>query len=81
MKRAQRGRARPAAVLAAAALLSSACASADDEAGGNQGKGERTHDEFGLIGDQPKAGKPVRGGTLNIADHAEARSLSPAHRT
>uniref|UniRef100_A0AAU3H4J5 ABC transporter substrate-binding protein n=1 Tax=Streptomyces sp. NBC_01401 TaxID=2903854 RepID=A0AAU3H4J5_9ACTN len=78
MKRAQRVRARLAAVLAAAALLTSACASPDDEAGGNQGKAERPHYEFGLIGDQPEAGKPVRGGTLNFADYAEARSLSPA---
>lgn len=79
MKRAPRVRARLAVALIAGAMLTSACASPNDS--GSSGKEktvERGRYEFGLIGKQPDGGKPVRGGTLNFADYAEARSLSPA---
>ncbi|WP_217168448.1 ABC transporter substrate-binding protein [Streptomyces sp. AC512_CC834] len=80
MKRASRARARLAAALCAAALLTSACVSSDDgDAGdGAQQKAERGRYTFGKIGKEAEAGEPVRGGTLNFADYAEARSLSPA---
>ncbi|WP_406385477.1 ABC transporter substrate-binding protein [Streptomyces sp. NBC_01618] len=80
MKRAPRVRTRLAVALIAGAMLTSACASSDDSDSGS-GKNtaaERGRYQFGLIGKQPDAGKPVRGGTLNFADYAEARSLSPA---
>lgn len=78
MKRAPRARARLAAALAAAALITSACASPDDGAGGKEQKTERGRYTFGSVGEQPKGGTPVRGGTLRFADYGEARSLSPA---
>lgn len=80
MKRAPRPRVRLAATLAVAAMLTSACVSS--EAGKTDGaktqKTERGRYTFGLVGDQPEGGTPVDGGTLRIADYAEARSLSPA---
>lgn len=80
MKRAPRPRVRIAATLAVAAMLTSACVSS--EAGKTDGaktqKTERGRYTFGLVGDQPDGGTPVDGGTLRIADYAEARSLSPA---
>ncbi|MEE4492715.1 ABC transporter substrate-binding protein [Streptomyces sp. BE230] len=80
MKRAPRPRVRLAATLAVTAMLTSACVSSD--AGKTDGaktqKTERGRYTFGLIGDQPDGGTPVDGGTLRIADYAEARSLSPA---
>ncbi|MFI6862215.1 ABC transporter substrate-binding protein [Streptomyces sp. NPDC050421] len=81
MKRAPRPRVRLAATLAVAAMLTSACVSSSD-AGNTDGaktqKTERGRYTFGLIGEQPDGGTPVEGGTLRIADYAEARSLSPA---
>lgn len=80
MKRAPRPRVRLAATLAVAAMLTSACVSS--EAGKTDGaktqKTERGRYTFGIVGDQPDGGTPVDGGTLRIADYAEARSLSPA---
>ncbi|MFE9815418.1 ABC transporter substrate-binding protein [Streptomyces sp. NPDC005773] len=80
MKRAPRPRVRLAATLAVAAMLTSACVSS--EAGKTDGaktqKTERGRYTFGIVGDQPEGGTPVDGGTLRIADYAEARSLSPA---
>ncbi|MER5634690.1 ABC transporter substrate-binding protein [Streptomyces nitrosporeus] len=80
MKRAPRPRARLAAALAAAAMLTSACVSSDTGSTGGEKaqKAERGRYTFGLVGDQPDGGTPVDGGTLRIADYAEARSLSPA---
>ncbi|HEX5567973.1 MAG TPA: ABC transporter substrate-binding protein [Streptomyces sp.] len=78
MKRAPRVRARLAVALIAGAMLTSACASPNDSSSGEEKTVERGRYEFGLIGEQPDGGKPVRGGTLNFADYAEARSLSPA---
>lgn len=80
MKRATRPRARLAATLAVAAMLTSACVASDagESDGAKTQKTERGRYTFGLIGAQPEGGKPVEGGTLRIADYAEARSLSPA---
>lgn len=79
MKRAPRVRTRLAVALIAGAMLTSACVSPNDSGGsGKEKAAERQRYEFGLIGNQPEAGEPVRGGTLNFADYAEARSLSPA---
>ncbi|MDI3422211.1 ABC transporter substrate-binding protein [Streptomyces luteolus] len=78
MKRAPRVHARTAAALVAMGLLTSACVSPGEADGGNEQKAERGRYEFGIIGNQGKAGKPVRGGTLHFADYTEARSLSPA---
>ncbi|NEC11192.1 ABC transporter substrate-binding protein [Streptomyces sp. SID8014] len=77
MNRASRARARLAAALCAAAVLTSACVSSV-EGGGDERKAERGRYTFGKVGRQTEAGDPVRGGTLNFVDYAEARSLSPA---
>ncbi|MEU1491679.1 ABC transporter substrate-binding protein [Streptomyces sp. NPDC005776] len=80
MKRAPRPRARLAATLAVAAMLTSACVASDagESDGGKTQKTERGRYTFGLVGARPDGGEPVEGGTLRIADYAEARSLSPA---
>ncbi|MEU9201892.1 ABC transporter substrate-binding protein [Streptomyces sp. NPDC048332] len=80
MKRAPRPRVRLAATLAVAAMLTSACVASGTgkSDGAKTQKTERGRYTFGLIGDQPDGGAPVEGGTLRIADYAEARSLSPA---
>lgn len=66
---------RVAIAAVACAAMVSACASSGDDA--SQQSGERGRYEFGLVGDQPDAGEPVRGGTLTFADYSEARSLDP----
>lgn len=73
--------ARLAVTAVTGALLFSGCAS--DDGGGedsNSGSAEvdRGRYQFGVIGDQPEAGEPVKGGTLDFADYGEIRSLSPA---
>lgn len=80
MKRAPRPRVRLAATLAVAAMLTSACVSSETGKtdGAKTQKTERGRYTFGIVGDQPDGGTPVDGGTLRIADYAEARSLSPA---
>lgn len=79
MQRATRVRARLAVAFVAGAMLTSACASPNDNSNSGREKTvERGRYEFGLIGKQSDGGEPVRGGTLNFADYAEARSLSPA---
>ncbi|MEU1436830.1 ABC transporter substrate-binding protein [Streptomyces sp. NPDC005786] len=80
MKRAPRPRARLAATLAVAAMLTSACVASDagESDSGKTQKTERGRYTFGLVGARPDGGEPVEGGTLRIADYAEARSLSPA---
>ena len=76
--RAPRAPARLAAALAVTATLGSACVAPGEAGGGTGVRADRGHYEFGRTGDQPSGGKPVRGGTLQFADYAEARSLSPA---
>ncbi|WP_157977554.1 ABC transporter substrate-binding protein [Streptomyces triticisoli] len=80
MKRAARVRTSLAVALVTGAMLTSGCASpaGDKSDGGKEAAAERGRYEFGLIGKQAEGGKPVRGGTLDFADYAEARSLSPA---
>ncbi|HEX5568206.1 MAG TPA: ABC transporter substrate-binding protein [Streptomyces sp.] len=80
MKRAARVRTSLAVALVTGAMLTSGCASpaGGKSDGGKEPAAERGRYEFGLIGKQAEGGKPVRGGTLNFADYAEARSLSPA---
>ncbi|RFU20563.1 ABC transporter substrate-binding protein [Geodermatophilus marinus] len=70
--------ARLVATIGAGALVLSAC-------GGNGGSGsagtasaESPEPTIGVIGDQQDCGEPVEGGTLTLADFAEARSLNPA---
>ncbi|GAB2860306.1 ABC transporter substrate-binding protein [Nocardioides pacificus] len=73
-------RVRLAVAAVVGALLFSSCASADDDdAAKKEGAAvDRGRYTFGLIGDQPEAGDPVDGGTLDFADYGEIRSLSPA---
>ncbi|GAB2888181.1 ABC transporter substrate-binding protein [Nocardioides pacificus] len=82
MKSTHRLSARLAVAAVTGALLLSSCASTDDDADSKSDDTSAAVDRgryaFGLIGDQPEAGEPVEGGTLNFADYGEIRSLSPA---
>lgn len=74
-------RTRVVAVAVASAVLMTGCASSSgsDEGGGDADASRMDQDEIyvdGIVGDQEEV-EPVDGGTLTIADYAEARTLDP----
>ena len=82
MKTANNLRTRIAAVLCTSALLATGCASdsSDDEDKGSGGSGSLSMDEIyrtGLVDVPEAAGDPKQGGTLTVAEYAEAVSLNP----
>ncbi len=68
---------RLAAAVGAGALVLSACGGSGG--GGTSGTASAATPEptIGVIGNQKDCGNPVSGGTLSLADYAEARSLNP----
>ena len=79
MNRRHRTRVCLAVAATVGALALSACTSDSNgsEPKSSGGDGERARITLGLVGDQPKAGDPVDGGTLNIADLTEVGDLNP----
>jgi len=79
-------RTRVAAAMLAGALLVTGCAnSGDDKDDNNSGSngnnsGEMSKEDIyvqGIVGDTSDAGEPKDGGTLEVVEYAEARSLDP----
>lgn len=75
-------RARAAAIICASALVASGCANSDS--GGDGDRDERTSGDLGAkaiyvdgLVNVAEAGEPVEGGTLKVAEYAEAASLNP----
>jgi peptide/nickel transport system substrate-binding protein len=69
--------ARLVATFGAGALMLSACGGSGSASSGSASR-EAPERTIGTIGDQQDCGDPVEGGTLTLADFAEARSLNPA---
>ncbi|WP_209307473.1 ABC transporter substrate-binding protein [Geodermatophilus sp. DF01_2] len=65
------------AALGAGALVLSACGSNSDAAPSDSVSQPPAEPTMGIIGAQTDCGEPVEGGTLTLADYAEARSLNP----
>lgn len=80
MKTANHLRTRIAAVLCASALLATGCASdANDDGEKGSGSSLSIDDIYrtGLVDVAEASGEPVQGGTLTVAEYAEAVSLNP----
>jgi peptide/nickel transport system substrate-binding protein len=68
---------RLAAALGASALMLSACGGDGEGATSGDASAATSEPTIGIIGNQEDCDNPVSGGTLTLADYAEARSLDP----
>lgn len=71
-------RLRLAAAVSIGALSLSACGGGTEPSAGSKAAAAPTgQPDVGIIGNAKDAGKPIKGGTLTLADYAEARTLDP----